>query len=79
MNKTLRNVFAACAIVGGILLLGDALDEGNALLMWECIGIFLIGVGYLFPVKQAAKYILEKTIALKKKEKASGEEVFKSA
>ncbi|WP_029319830.1 hypothetical protein [Butyrivibrio sp. AE3004] len=66
MNKILRNVFAACAIVGSILLLGDALDEENALLMWECIGMFLIGVGYLFPLKQAAKYLMDKAAALKK-------------
>ena len=58
MNRTVKKYAAILAIIFGSLLTLESILEGNAMLLFESIGITIAGICYAFPVRDIINRIL---------------------
>ncbi len=57
MNVVVKKVLAFLAVPFSMMLFMDGMYEENGLLMAECVGLFIVGVWHLFPVRDVVRRV----------------------
>ena len=69
MNRRLKKLAGALAIIVGVLFTWEAATEANMMFMAESICLAVIGMCYVLPVREAIKHLISEVERVKEKQK----------